>query len=158
MILDLGQLFKPDWSGIPPHMSSRDFLIWRLWHTRHWAKYEGFYFDAAVGTPLVPPPGLTEIQVKMAERISVKRIDAIGLQADRVHVIEVRAAASSSAAGAVLLYKFLLERAAAFNLPMEPWILSDVTDPDAELFFTAFGIRWDVVGPVIEVMPEAAAR
>lgn len=152
LFLDLGELFVPDWAGVPPHMSSRDFIIWRRWQEKNWIQYSGFHFDAAVGTPVEMPSGLTDRQRAGAERASVKRIDAIGVQRDRVRVIEVRPSASSSAAGAVLLYTFLLSRAGAFQLPMEGMILSDQVDPDSEAWFRSLAIRLELVGSVLEAI------
>ncbi|MFZ1057810.1 MAG: hypothetical protein WAP47_01320 [Candidatus Rokuibacteriota bacterium] len=152
MFLDLGRIFEPDWSGVPPHMSGRDYIIWRRWQEAHWPEYTGFYFDAAVGTPVQGSPGLTDIQQRGLDRASVKRIDAIGIQKRLVRVIEVRPNASSSAGGAVLLYTYLLQQSNPFKVPMEGMILSDLSDPDSEAWFHSLGIRLELVGPVLEAV------
>jgi hypothetical protein len=150
MFLDIGKVFEATWAGVPPHMSSRDFLIWRRWQEEHSIEYMGFYFDVAVGTPVVMPAGLSDRQLAGLQRSTVKRIDAVGVQRDRVRIIEVRPSASSSAGGSVLLYVFLLAQAAAFKVPMEGMIISDVVDPDSENWFRSLGLRLETVGPVLE--------
>lgn len=149
MFLDLGSLFEADWSGTPPHMSERDYVIWKRWQAEHGKEYEGFYFDAAVGTPVELPEGLSERQRRGMERSSVKRIDAIGVQRGRVRIIEARPSASSSAGGAVLQYLFLLSRAGAFKEPMQGMIITDLVDPDALAWFRSLAILVEAVGPVV---------
>jgi hypothetical protein len=149
MMLDLGRLYPSDWSGIPPHMSSRDFLIWRAWHEKNWAQWMGFYFDVAVGTPVEAPSGLEPKKAAAMQRISLKRLDALGVKKDRYTVIEVRPAASSSPAGAVLLYRYLLLLEAKLPLPIDQLIVTDQSDPDSRKFFEHQGIEVVEVGPVL---------
>jgi len=148
-MLDLGRLYLPDWSGIPPHMSSRDFLIWRAWHEKTWPQWMGFYFDVAVGTPAELPLGVDPKKAASLQRISLKRLDALGVKKDRYVVIEVRPAASSSPAGAVLLYRYLLLLEAKLTLPIEQLIVTDQSDPDSRKFFEHQGIELVEVGPVL---------
>jgi hypothetical protein len=138
-------------------MSTRDFAIWRVWHERGWTGWSGFYFDVAVGTPVEAPLGFDPKKAEALQRISLKRLDALGVRKDRYTVIEVRPAASSSAAGAVLLYSYLLLLEAKLTLLVDELIVTDESDPDSRRFFRASGIGLVEVGPVFEPVKFARA-
>lgn len=141
MPTDLGQPFDPDYRGIPPHMSERDFAIWQRYH--HWRgkDFLRFYFDAAVGVGGVIPPGTNEKLAKTWTRLTQKRIDVIGIRKDAVWIIEVRDSAGSSALGAVLTYLHLLRDDNPFSLPLRGAILTDHSDGDFKRVIADFGIQ-----------------
>jgi len=138
-------------------MSSRDFLIWRAWHEKSWPGWMGFYFDVAVGTPVEMPSGMDPVKGLAMQRISLKRLDGLGVKKDRYTVIEVRPAASSSPAGAVLLYRFLLLLEARLSLPIDLLIVTDQSDPDSRKFYERFDIQLVEVGPVLQGVEFARA-
>ncbi len=130
-------------------MSSRDFVIWRAWHEANWPHWRGYYFDVAVGTPVEVPGEFDVVKAAALQRVSLKRLDALGVRKDRYTVIEVRAAASSSPAGAVWLYRYLLLRENVLLLPLDLLIVTDQSDPDSRAFFEEYGIPLVEVGPVL---------
>ena len=117
----------------------------------------GFYFDVAVGTPVEMPSGMDPVKGLAMQRISLKRLDGLGVKKDRYTVIEVRPAASSSPAGAVLLYRFLLLLEARLSLPIDLLIVTDQSDPDSRKFYERFDIQLVEVGPVLQGVEFARA-
>jgi len=140
MATDLGPLFPNNFTGIPTHMSTGDFNIWGRWHAFNWQHFSGFYFDAAVGVGTIPPPGGPEKLRAAWIRLTKKRIDAIGLRADAIWIIEVRATAGSSALGAVLTYLHLLRDDNPFSLPLAGAIITDRADDDSRRVMAAYNI------------------
>lgn len=141
MTTDLGPRFEPNWRGRPAHMSAQDWAIWQRWHPFHWTDFVGFYFDAAVGTGAIPPPGGTEKMRTAWVRITQKRIDAIGVRKDSVWILEVRASAGSSALGALLTYHHLLSLDNPFSLPLRLGLITDHSDNDFHRVLKAYNIQ-----------------
>jgi len=141
MPTDLGKQFGNTWTGRPPHMSSQDWAIWQRWHAFRAKDFMGFYYDCAVGEGTKPPEGGTDKQRAAWIRITQKRIDAIGIRADAIWIIEVRPSAGSSAMGALLTYDHLLKDDNPFALPIRLALVTDATDNDFRRVLKAYGIQ-----------------
>lgn len=129
MMIELGNLYPADWTGVPPHMSSGDLPIWQRYHSLHKNEYKGFYYDVAITPVQDLPAGIEPNLLRMWQWNISKRIDAVGITDSEVHVFEVRVAASAGALGAILMYKRMLDIVNAFQLPTSYYILTDLTDP-----------------------------
>lgn len=141
MPTDLGPLFPPSFSGIPPHMGTNDFKIWQRYYALHGQEFLGFYFDAAVGIGAETPEGTSEKLAKTWTRLTQKRIDVIGIRKDAIWIIEVRDSAGTSALGAVLSYIHLLRDDNPFSLPLRLAVLTDHTDRDMKAVMKDYGIQ-----------------
>jgi len=141
MPTDLGPQFPPDFTGIPPHMSSGDFAIWQRYHAIFGNKYQSFYFDAAVGDGAEIPAGTAPKLAKTWTRLTQKRIDVIGIRKDAVWIIEVRDSAGTSALGSILSYVNLLKRDNPFSLPIRAAVLTDHSDRDMKAVMRDYGIQ-----------------
>lgn len=141
MPTDLGPLFAPTFTGMPPHMGTRDFAIWQRYYQLHGTRFLGFYFDAAVGLGAEIPEHTPEKLAKSWTRLTQKRIDVIGIRKDAVWIIEVRDSAGTSALGAVLSYVHLLRNDNPFSLPLRMAVLTDHTDRDMKAVFHDYGVQ-----------------
>jgi len=141
MPTDLGPVFPADFTGMPPHMGSRDFDIWQRYHQVSGSGFLGFYFDAAVGLGAEMPPDTPEKLAKHWTRLTQKRIDVIGIRKDAVWIIEVRDSAGTSALGAVISYMHLIRNDNPFSLPLRGAVLTDHTDRDMKRVFEDYGIQ-----------------
>lgn len=141
MPTDLGPLFPPGFTGMPPHMGSNDFSIWQRYHQIHGRDFLGFYFDAAVGLGAIIPDGTAEKLARTWTRLTQKRIDVIGIRKDAVWIIEVRDSAGTSALGAVLSYVHLLRNDNPFSLPLRMAVLTDHADRDMKAVMHDYGIQ-----------------
>lgn len=141
MPTDLGPLFPPNFSGIPPHMGSNDFAIWQRYYALHWRDFLGFYFDAAVGQGAEIPDGTPEKLARTWTRLTQKRIDVIAIRSDAVWIIEVRDSAGTSSLGAILSYIHLLRNDNPFSLPLRTAVLTDHADRDMKAVMRDYGIQ-----------------
>lgn len=85
-------------------MSSGDFPVWLDFIRLYGSTFKGFYYDVAVGTPSEVPEGTSPELGRMWERITRRRLDAVGVMDEEWWLIEVRANARPSVAGEILVY------------------------------------------------------
>lgn len=136
MSVDLGQFFPFDWQGRPPHISPRDFVLWERFFIQHAKSFLGFHFDVSLGTPGVVPPNTDPSLIKMWERITLKRIDVVGVRSDQWWLMEFRPAAAGASLGAVITYRDLWISNPPDSKSVIAAIVTDIPDPD--LIPTAF--------------------
>lgn len=122
-------------------MADGDYAIWQRWHILNYNRFLGWYFDAAVGEGAIIPPNTPPKLAKGWTRLTQKRIDAIGIRADAIWIIEVRDSASSSALGAILTYLDLLKEDNPFSLPLKAVILTDHADRDSRRVTERYGVQ-----------------
>jgi len=142
----LGALYAPDWKGWPPHMAGRDLGLWARWREALPFPYQGFYFDAALGTPPAADPTLRPEANIAWEAILARRIDAVGILPEAYHIIELRRGADQAAIGAVEIYCFLWRQDPPDPRPCLPILVTDALDPDARAFAQARGITTFEIG------------
>lgn len=130
----LGQIYPVTFAGKPPHMIGRDLGLWAQWRQNLPFPYEGFYFDAALGTPPEPDPSLRPGTNAAWQFLTARRIDAVGILPDRYHVIEIRRGADQSAIGALEIYCHLWAIDPPDRLPCFPVLVTDLMDTDARAF------------------------
>lgn len=125
-----GQLYANDWRGRPPHMSSNDLPLWERFQDKYGSEFLGFYFDVLVGTPSDIPAGTPENMSTMWERITAKRVDAVGVKPDTYWLIEFRPNAAAGALGTIITYMTAWRKDPPDDKPIQPVVVSDVFDPD----------------------------
>lgn len=142
----LGQRFPPDWKGWPPHMAGRDLGLWARWREQLPFPYQGFYFDAALGTPPTPDPTVRPEANRAWEFILARRIDAVGILPEAYHIIELRRGADQAAIGAVEIYCYLWRQDPPDERTCLPILVTDALDPDARAFAASKGITFFEIG------------
>lgn len=134
MPTDIGVPFPPDWRGYPPHMSQRDLLIWRTWYPGVARDAIALYFDVALGEGTYTPPKTPPDLARMWLRLNQKRADVVMQRASDIVIIELRASASASAIGRLLLYKKLYLQDPVLGTQLQLYLVTDRLDaPTQEL-------------------------
>lgn len=122
---------RPTTEFIPPQFCREDYLIWLKWKDELEKRYTLIEYSVCLGGDLATTqhdPALS----KMWERITARRVDAIGHARDHIALIEFRKFAGPSAIGQLMMYKCLYRREKNPALPIKLVLVSDiVTDPIA---------------------------
>ncbi len=136
----LGQLFRPDWKGKPPHMVGRDLGLWARFREQLPFPYRGFHFDVALGTPPDVAPDTAPNMRRAWEFLTARRIDAVGILPERWDIIEVRRGAGQAALGALRMYGFLWKQDPPDPRPLKLLLVTDTLDVDTRTLARADGI------------------
>lgn len=113
-------------------MSAGDWPIWERFKVKYSDQFQGYYYDVALGTPAPVPPDVESGLVQMWERLTVYRIDAVGVRGDEWWIIEVRPDAGPGALGALMTYGTLWDIEAK-ELPQKRLVLvTDQLRPDIQ--------------------------
>jgi len=130
-----------------PHMAKRDSIAWAKFLDAHASEYGAFAYDVAMGGHRLDAPGLDEADRRGWQYNTAVKIDAVGLQPDRVVLFEVRPEAQTSSVGAVLCYTLIARRDQVFELPIEPAIVCEYVQPDVAWVAGELGITLYRVEP-----------
>lgn len=141
MGLDLGPPFRTDFVGVPPHVSTEDFVLWERFRRTYAKEYVQFYFDVAIGEGAEAPPGTPEKIAAAWTRLTRFRLDVLGDHGDEWHVIEMRPRAGPGAVGALQTYHTLLLGNLPDDRPLHSILVTDVCTRDIEAVAGAAGIR-----------------
>ena len=82
-----------------------DVAVWERFLDNYGKLYEGFYYDIMCGKPAKRFPHWETKYTRDAEILSRLRIDAVGVRADGLDIIEVKPRANMASIGQVLTYK-----------------------------------------------------
>jgi hypothetical protein len=122
---DLGRPFLVDFSGVPPHMSALDFVLWNRFRVRNPLPFLRLYFDVAVGqgadTGTLVDPALQAAW----KRVTQQRVDVVGEFLASWTIIEIRAAAGPGAIGSLLVYRDLWLSDSPDARPLSLWLVTD---------------------------------
>jgi hypothetical protein len=135
------QLLPAGFRGVYPHMARRDTEVWTRFLDAHASEYNGFAYDVAIGGWKIEGLALTEADQLGWQYNTALKVDACGVTAAEVHVIEVRPEATVSALGAALTYTMVLEREEVFALPMRPMVVCLTMQTDVEWACRQLGIE-----------------
>ncbi|MBA7582350.1 hypothetical protein ES708_24278 [subsurface metagenome] len=100
----LGQRFRIDWRGDPPHMLPPDIPVWWRFMDRWGDRFLSIYYDALLGGPYLLPGEEKDPMKKMWRYTNSKRPDAIAETNDEVWIIEAAAYPGLRAMGQCLTY------------------------------------------------------
>lgn len=124
-----------------PHMMGVDVPVWERFIDMHPDRYARVSYDVHVGTGISPIPGLDESIQRLATSLTQKRIDALGIAAGRIDVIEVKDIAGVSAPGQVLGYAKLLEKQfPSVKMPGLVLVCGNCS-PDVDTVAAAIGVQ-----------------
>lgn len=113
-----------------PHMLEMDAAVWTA-HLQELAPaYDAVAYDVHVGTPVALPESATEIERKISDGVTRKRIDAVARSGSRIYVIEVKPLGNHQAVGQALLYTELFRREILGGENAEGMIVCAEHDPD----------------------------
>jgi hypothetical protein len=99
-----------------PHLLPPDIKVWERFLSKYGPIYADFLYDVRVGQGRDPGQKYPENIRGMAIGLSQRRIDAIGIVPDGVHIIEVTQDAGLTAIGQLTMYPILY----AIDYPDKP--------------------------------------
>jgi len=89
-----------------PHMSAADIPVWEAFLAAFPRRFVTIEYDVRVGPGRPGLPGMAAWGERMARAISQLRIDAVGRDAERVWLVEVKPYVVAAALGQLLCYRF----------------------------------------------------
>jgi len=123
-----------------PHMMPYDVAIWERFIENNPNAYEKCIYDFPVGSL---PDFDTTLDVgagSTAQALYKKRIDVVGLNGDKVDIIELKPNASASALGQVLAYVELYKRDVSMTPVPRAVLITDTIRSDMEQLALALGV------------------
>lgn len=141
----LHRSYPPDWPGYPPHMAREDFAIWKRWYPTVDPRPIELYFDVGLGEGREPLDTATPDERELWRHLTQKRADALLVFPDRVHLVELRHAATPNAIGRLLVYRRLLHDDNPFGTPITTELVTDQLDPDLPAIARATRITYTVI-------------
>lgn len=142
---DLGPAYPGDWDGAPAGMLPRDVPTWKKFARSHGPGFLNWYFNVRVGTVSQVDDPDSAAYVKMWSDINRKRIDALGVRADSIWIVEVSEDPSNSALGQLMLYVALFAEETDDPRPLIPVLVAQRIDADLARVCAAQGIVVELV-------------
>ncbi len=111
-------------------MSLEDRIIWNKARATLLDKATAVYYDVGLGGQTEVPPGTPPEQALMWQRVTQKRIDVVIETENFWKIIELRAAATASAIGRLLMYKDMWKGDPPDKKDVILYLVSDLQDGD----------------------------
>lgn len=99
--------YKPVVSSAYPHLLANDARVWTKLLEQEPGIFEKVWYDLRVGEGLQLGPGPEPLTKGIAQALTTKRIDVVGLRALAYFVIEIKPIADMEALGQALGYSLL---------------------------------------------------
>lgn len=126
-------------------MSTEDTTIWRKFRQTDRTPWREFLFDTGIGNGKPVGDDFTAEQKQYWLKETQKRIDVLGITADRQIIIELRNNAQPNALGRLLVYKNLYSQQPLYPLPIDLWLVTNTPDPELKAIAEPMGVRYIVV-------------
>lgn len=137
----LGQPYKIDWRGDPPHMLPDDIPVWYRWLTLYGAYTRALYYDCLLGGPFLTPDQEKDKMLTMWRYNTSKRADAIAETATEVWIIEVANYPGLRAVGQLQVYQALWIEDPKIIKPERLLLVASRIDNDLGAACGRFGIQ-----------------
>lgn len=146
----LGHSQKPIVMPHYPHMLPEDRRIWTIFLEAQVVKISEVWYDVHVGQGVRLPEGASEMEQRIRDGITRKRIDVVCHVGDKYWVVEVKPRANMYALGQILTYVRLFSVEYAMVDEVVPVIVCDEVDDDLKYEFEEFCVMvWRMVGPPV---------
>lgn len=136
----LGLSMKPKVRNRYPHFLAEDTAVWSKFLQTDGHRLSDCWYDLRVGTGAVLPGGATELERKISDGVSRKRIDVVCRVEDKLWVVEVKPFANMYAVGQVVSYVRMFIKEFLTKEDVIPVIVCDAFDRDLVDEFDEFGI------------------
>lgn len=140
MPVELGPKFRPDWQGIPPHVSSEDLVLWERFRREAPGTYAALYFDVALGEGEEAPPGTPLAVAEAWRRLTRFRADVVGERREGWDIVELRPNAGPGAIGALQVYTTLWGVGPPDGRPVRAILVTDRCVEDVQTVARLAGI------------------
>lgn len=136
----LGLSMKPMVRNRYPHFLAEDVVVWSKFLKTEAHRISECWYDLRVGTGAVLPPDATEMERKISDGVSRKRIDVVCRVEDKLWVVEVKPWANMYAVGQVISYVRMFSKEFKTDLDVIPVIVCDSVDVDLLDELDEFGV------------------
>jgi len=136
----LGQGQKPIVMVHYPHMLAEDTAAWTRFLKSAVIEIDEVWYDLRVGQSVAIPQGASDMEQRIADGLTRKRIDAVCRVAGGFMVVEVKPYANMVALGQALTYSRLFSQEYEVSGDVLPVIVCDGVDQDLIDEFDEFGI------------------
>lgn len=123
-----------------PHMMREDTAVWSKFLASEFIKIDAVWYDVRVGSSVLTGVEATDIERKIADGLTRKRIDVVARVSGGIWVIEVKPRANMYAVGQVITYQRLFIQEYAISGQAIPVIVCDEYDEDLVDEFDEFGV------------------
>lgn len=152
----LGAHFDGSFTGIPTHISPRDFAIWRAWWPSVRDEVTDIWFDVGLGAGADVVGEHAPAVVDMWLKNTQKRADIVMRYRGSVWIVELRSAASASALGRLALYQHLWNVDPPFAGSVLLWLVTEQRDRDVESLARLQKVAYTVVDTAPAITPPAS--
>lgn len=106
----LPQLYPHTWTGWPPAMPYGDRQVWRDFLERRGVEWPQYAYDVELHGGPAPIASSDPVMARTWQRLTAKRVDAVGMRAGRATLFEVRHNAAWQSVGQLIGYRDLWPR------------------------------------------------
>ncbi len=128
---DLGPGQRPIIMPSYPHLLAEDTDVWTKYLDSPITEIKRVWYDLHVGTAVRLGPGADEMDRKIADGVTKKRIDVVASVGGGYWVIEIKGVGNMTALGQALAYSRLFR--IEFNIYEEVWPVVICVDLDLDL-------------------------
>lgn len=128
-----------------PHMKPGDAIIWKKFIEQNPGLYDEVFYDWDCGDHWPIPDGTPPHIVEDWKILCHHKIDVVGIQEDRIDIIEIKPRASHKAIAQALNYTKLYLWDEEPSLELMPTVITDVELPNIRKLCEAHGIQFIVV-------------
>jgi hypothetical protein len=139
-LADLGKGQRPVIMPKYPHMMAEDTLVWTRFLQTESHRLKEVWYDVHVGQSVIFDMGLSDLEQRIADGVTRKRIDVVASVGGGFWIIEVKPHASMYAVGQVLTYRRLFVKEYRPKGIASAVIVADSYDPDLLGQFDEMGV------------------
>lgn len=129
-----------------PSLTPLDLEVWRRFLVLRPSMFDAFHFQVAVGSGQPLPSSASDADRKAWDKLTSKRIDAVGINKDGITVIEVKPRGGASALGQALVYRDLYILKMKPAQPVAALVLCNYVDEDVRLSALRYNVSFIAVG------------
>lgn len=137
---DLGKSQKPIVMTHYPHMLAEDTAVWSKYLADPVLAIKEVWYDVHVGQAMLLPVGAADLDKRIADGVSRKRIDVVCAVGSVLWVVEIKPFASMLALGQVLSYTRMFIEEFRPTVEVTSVIVCDAVDDDLLDEFEALGV------------------
>lgn len=130
MPTELGEPYRKEWRGDPPHMLKRDVPVWYRFLEKYGAPFLAIYYDVLLGGPFLTEEEKKDPLKRDWQVITSKRADVIVELKAEIWVIEVVHVAGMRSLGQAEAYFALWSRDPKIDKPARKLLVAETIDED----------------------------
>lgn len=125
-----------------PHLLPESIAVWQRFLKHHEHEYSRFDYDVRIGRGRDPGPNIQPPYRKMAVDLSKRRIDAVGVKHNEIHIIEITPSAGIHALGQLQTYPILFVKTFMPTKPVTALLVCAELGPDVQPALDHLGIKY----------------